>query len=142
MEQRLRRFEEQDMAAAARTPKVTQTADTTSKGMSKSERAQELRQVFSVFDLKGLGEIESRELLGLKGVDWTEEQNTRLVHKMQVYGTVAKREFCDYFEKALSRDDNQFKTIVKQVRNESSVFVCSASASLPLLLSLLLLLLI
>ena len=91
----------------------------------KSKRLQQRLNVFSVFDLDGSQQIEMKELLelgkarrslGQKSSEWTEEKNGRLLKKMDVDGdgNISAKEFSEYFEVALSRDQTEFEETIAQ----------------------------
>ena len=91
----------------------------------KKERFAQLNAVFAVFDLDKSGVIESRELLqlgkmrrqlGQKTGDWSDEQNARLVKKMDVNrdGKTSDVEFSTHFEKSLTKDMKEFLVVIDQ----------------------------
>lgn len=90
-----------------------------------SERQDMLRAVHKAMDDDNSGFIEASELmelgqarrkLGHKSGEWTEEQNQRLVGKMDANGDghVRANEFCKYFDRILPGDRAEFIQNVKQ----------------------------
>ena len=120
----------QDAAAADQANTSSQESEALPAGFTSfdnlsSERQDMLRAVHKAMDDDNSGFIEAAELmelgqarrkLGHKSGEWTEEQNQRLVDKMDVNGDghVHANEFCKYFDRILPGDCAEFIQNVKQ----------------------------
>jgi len=96
-----------------------------SSGGGSDHREQALRAVFAAFDEDGSGEVEASELLALgkarrstgqKSGSWTEEQNARLIKRMDTNGDggIDVEEFTKFFSSSLPRDPETFNGIMQQ----------------------------
>ena len=105
----------------------------------KNPRVEKLTDLFYQFDLDNSGFVEPQELLqlgkarrsaGQKVGDWTEEENSRLVKKMDAKGDgkIRKAEFVEYFEFALPRSSSNFDAIMVQFQDAARACRTAAPA--------------
>ena len=84
-------------------------------------RLQQLREVFSLFDLAGSGAVESHKLLLLGQAwgstrQWTEHKNAELVSKIDADGLVGSAEFAECFERVLPGDAAEFDETISNFK--------------------------
>jgi len=116
-----------EKAAAAKkaTAENVAAAEQAAAKKAMTTRKADLRTVFELFDLNGSGSLSKDELfllgqkrrqLGQIGGTWTQEQNEKLLSKMNVSGNgkLSPSEFCDWFAEHLPMDEAEFKTNIGQ----------------------------